>query len=476
MADIPQTFRVHVLGCRVNHAEKREIEGVLRSRGLIQAAGGVAADLEIVHTCGVTGRAAAKSRQAIRHARRTQTTHGTTLITGCLTGTDPDQAAQLTDANTIAFDRQHPVPQAVADWFDTQHDPARQQPSVSSTDGGLEQPIPLPITALPNRLAHHIRAEVHIQDGCNAHCTFCIIPRGRPTLRSKRPGDVVREVTRLVELGHPEIVLTGIFLGAYQHHTAIRKKQRHIGACPLAELVHAVAQINGLQRLRLSSLEPGDVSNELLDAMVANNHVVTPHLHLPLQSGSDAVLRRMNRQYRVGDYLDMVSRITAAIGRPGLPPAITTDIMTGFPGESDEDFEHTLRVAKQVGFLHMHVFRFSPRSGTAAARWTTQAVPAAITQARSARLRALETRPVTGLAAIYRQYLLNQEVRVIAERPDPNRSHHWLGRCDHYCMVSCRQPSRRGEIVRAIVRGIEDDILIADPVSATVQLPVLGSL
>lgn len=469
-----QTFRVQVLGCRVNHAEKREIEAVLLSRGLTEALSGEAADLEIVHTCGVTGRAAAKSRLAIRQARRTQTAQGTTLITGCLPGTNPAQAEELTDEHTVAFDRQLPVPQAVARWIDAQSSPTPHLPPLERSASGPPTTIPLPIAALPSRLAHHIRAEVHIQDGCDAHCTFCIIPRGRPTLRSKRADVVVQEVSRLVELGHQEIVLTGIFLGAYQHHTAIRKKQQHIGHCPLAELVHTIAQIDGLQRLRLSSLEPGDVSKDLLDAMVANIHVVTPHLHLPLQSGSDAVLRRMNRQYRTADYLDMVDRITRALGQPGLPPAITTDIMTGFPGESDKDFEDTMTLAKQVGFLHMHVFRFSPRTGTAAARWTTNAVPAGVSHARAAQLRLLETHADTGLAAIYRNRLLNREIRIITERPDPNRVDHWLGRCDHYCMASCHGPSRRGQIVRAIVRGIEDDILLADPVSAAVHLPVLS--
>ena len=470
------TFRVRVLGCRVNHAERRELEAVLRGRGLREATPGTAADLEIVHTCGVPGRAAAKSRQAIRRASRGQSPGGAVLVTGCLVGINPEQAYALAGPTGTAIGHQTNVPHAVGDWLDARIAPNRRAANLIPPAPPPPAPktIPLPIATLPDKPAHHVRAEVRIQDGCDAHCTFCIIPRGRPVLRTKRVSVVLEEVARLVDLGHPEIVLAGIFLGAYGHETALRRRQCRPTATPLADLVDAVASTPGLQRLRLSSLEPGDVTEPLLDAFQANDRVMAPHLHLPLQSGSDAILRRMNRQYRVGEYLDMIERVNGVLSRSGLPPAITTDIICGFPGETSDDFKQTLAIARRVGFLHMHVFPYSPRAGTAAARWKQQAIAPSVAKARGRRLIDLETARGIGLADSFRRRLVGREVRLFAEQPDPGREGHWTGRCDHYLQVSVPGPRRRGELVRAIVRGIEDDVLLADPVPAAVRLPVLA--
>jgi threonylcarbamoyladenosine tRNA methylthiotransferase MtaB len=471
------TYRVQVLGCRVNHAERRELEGVLRGRGLREARPDEPADLEIIHTCSVTGRAAAKSRQAIRRATRNQGNSGAVLVTGCLVGTDPDQALELTGPTGPgggSISHQTLVPQAVGDWLDTH----AMQPAAHSERPPMRPSTTntLPIAAFPDQAARHVRAEVRIQDGCDAHCTFCIIPAARPVLRTKQPRVVLEEVSRLIDLGHPEIVLAGIFLGAYGHETAIRRHQSQPDATPLADLVDAVASLPGLQRLRLSSLEPGDVTDPLLDAFAAHQQVIAPHLHLPLQSGSDEILRRMNRQYDTSHFLDMIDRVSAHLTREGVPPAITTDIICGFPGETEDDFEKTVAIARQVGFLHMHVFPFSARSGTAAARWHQHAIEPRVMQTRVRAMIDLETTPKTGLADTFRNRLIGREVRLFAEQPDRHRTGHWTGRCDHYCEVSIPGSRSRGELVRAIVRRIEDDVLRADPVPAAVRLPVLQPL
>ncbi len=316
-----------------------------------------------------------------------------------------------------------------------------------------------------------MRAEVRIQDGCDAHCTFCIIPRTRPVLRSKSISTVLDEVEALVALGHREVVLAGIFLGAYGHETALRRRQAHPTAEPLAELVDAVATVPGLARLRLSSLEPGDVTDALLETMAARADTVVPHLHLPLQSGSDAILRRMNRQYSVADFLDMIDRVEDALSRDGLPPAITTDVICGFPGETDADFEQTVAVAKRVGFLHMHVFPYSARAGTAAARWREAAVSGDIASDRVRRLIDLEQN--NGLADAFRRRLLGRAVRLLIEQPDPSRPSHWLGRCDHYARFSIAGNYERGQIIRAIGRQIEDDVVIAEACLHGCSLPVM---
>lgn len=336
---------------------------------------------------------------------------------------------------------------------------------------------PLPLLHLPMQPGRHIRAEVRIQDGCDAHCTFCIIPTLRPTLRSKSVTDVVDETKRLVELGHREIVLAGIFLGAYGHETALRRRQTHAAMDPLADLLDAVAQVPGLARLRLSSLEPGDVTQALLDAMIANRPVVVPHLHLPLQSGSDAILKRMNRQYRVGDYLDMIEAANEALSDDtGLPPAITTDIICGFPGESEADFLETVQVAQRVGYMHMHVFPFSPREGTAAARWTDRFVPDAVSKARVRHLIALEDDPIDGLAMQWRRRFIGRTLRVILEQPESDASGIMTGRCDHYDRVHVATDKPRGTICRVRITHACPTHVAGHVIEPAIPLPVLAAM
>lgn len=494
-------YRITTLGCRVNHAETRELESVLLARGFVRARDAAPADLEIVHTCSVTRAAAAKSRAAIRGARRRMDGQHLSLdrngpeplsripafsssprivVTGCYGSTDPAEAARLaggpdrvirheSDDGTTLADR---FARRVDQWLATRGAPRSLRTPAPDCSRHAIRPLPV-VTPRPEAGAH-VRAELKIQDGCDAGCTFCIIPRIRPTLRSKTIPDAVAEATRLVELGHREIVLTGIFLGAYGHETALRRKQRSRRATPLADLLDAVAQVPGLVRLRLSSMEPGDVSGPLLDAMVANRPVVVPHLHLPLQSGSDAVLRRMNRQYRVGAYLEMIDRVNAALTtRDGLPPAITTDVMCGFPGETDADFERTVAVARRVGYLHMHLFTYSARRGTAAARWRDAFVPAPVARARFRRLTDLECDPEDGLSIRYRRRLVGRTVRVVLEGPAAGRPGVMTGRCDHYALVSVRTDRPRGAVMEAVVTAVTRMGTAARPPEALLSLPVL---
>jgi threonylcarbamoyladenosine tRNA methylthiotransferase MtaB len=324
----------------------------------------------------------------------------------------------------------------------------------------VRRAVTLPVT-MPKQPAHHVRAELRIQDGCDAHCTFCIIPKIRTTLRSKKIGDVVAEATRLVDLGHQEIVLTGIFIGAYGHETALRRKQVDPDREHLADLLDAVAQIKGLGRLRLSSMEPGDVTNVLLDAMLANQPIIAPHLHLPLQSGSDAVLHKMNRQYDTHMYLDMIAMVQDRLALDALPPAITTDIICGFPGEDENDFERTIEIAQRVGFLHMHVFPYSVRSGTAAARWPQ--LPASVIRHRVQTLLSLDSE----LSLSYRRNLVDHEVRVLIEHP-ANGTEYARGRCDHYAEITLATNALPGTLVAARVTHAT-----ATTTPAVTVLPVL---
>jgi threonylcarbamoyladenosine tRNA methylthiotransferase MtaB len=319
------------------------------------------------------------------------------------------------------------------------------------------------------------RAVLKIQDGCDAHCTYCIIPKLRPNLWSKPVRDAVAEARRLVDTGHVELVLTGIFLGAYGQPTALRRRQPGARASspglgtpasspaangeklsehgstptPLAALVEALCtQVPGLRRLRLSSLEPGDLSADLLSVLRSHQQVV-PHFHLPLQSGSDEILRRMNRQYRRDDFLKMVDAVQAAFDRP----ALTTDVIAGFPGETDAEFQQTGDLVERAGFIHVHAFHFSPRPGTAAARWKRDFIHGPIVNQRVEALRVLADRA----SLAFRQSFIGQDVELLVEhdRDDAAASgdrglRH--GRCERYFDVSFEdRAARPGDFVRVRV-------------------------
>ncbi|MCH2136764.1 MAG: MiaB/RimO family radical SAM methylthiotransferase [Phycisphaerales bacterium] len=486
------TYRISTLGCRVNHAEARALEQVLLDRGLRPASGPGGAHVEVIHSCAVTTRAAAKSRNAARRAaRRTGGGSGPSplvIVTGCLAA-DPDRARNADaaggEANLIGHAGDATLPERFAHrveaWLEGQSQvqtPAQKQAQTQAQEQAPARArslrvLPMGSTAPPPAAGGHVRAEVKIQDGCDAHCTFCIIPRLRPTLRSKTIEQVVEEVRQLVDAGHVEVVLTGIFIGAWGHETALRRRQSPSSGSPLADLMDTVAQIPGLKRLRLSSMEPGDVDEPLLDAMSANDGVIVPHLHLPLQSGSDRVLRRMNRQYGADDYRDMLAMVRERLGDD---VALTTDVICGFPGETPADHAATVAMALEAGFFHMHVFPYSPRPGTAAARWRDQAVDGATARQRVRALIELETRP-GGLRARFQRRLLGRGLRVIIEQADAARPGRWLGRCDQYALVSIDGAHlQTGQLVQAHAEEIHDDVLLGQvhaetPAVALPQLP-----
>jgi len=425
----------------MNHAERREMESILVDRGM--RASDTNPDLEIVHTCSVTGQAAAKSRNAIRRAKRNGK-H--VFVTGCFTGTDPEVANELGDT-VVTQAGESPMLERFSNELDSWLKRPHSQVESRTTS--------LPISTLPTLQSGHTRAELRIQDGCDAHCTFCIIPKIRTTLRSKTIADAVVEATRLVELGHSEIVLTGIFIGAFGHETALRRKQDQPTAEHLADLLDTLAQIKGLQRLRISSMEPGDVTPVLLDAICANENIV-PHLHLPLQSGSDAVLRKMNRQYTVPEYTEMIAMVNERLTIEGLPPAITTDIICGFPTETEHDFDDTIRIATLSKYLHMHIFPYSVRTGTAAGRW--KQLPPTIVQERVRRLHKLDEQ----LSLAYREQLLQRTIRVLLEQPTTDGF--IKGRCDHYAEILVRSNQQIGSIIEAKVTQVQSEKTFAEPV------------
>jgi threonylcarbamoyladenosine tRNA methylthiotransferase MtaB len=340
------TFSIQTLGCKVNQYESEQMATLLRKHGYTES-DSPSADVQIINTCSVTTSAASQSRQEVRRAVRLPVTggnaHAKVVVTGCWATSDKS-AAEVIPGVGLVLTHQDDVASQIRNFL--------HLTEASSNPGRGAMSLPL----LDSRQNHNQRAFLKIQDGCDAHCTYCIIPKLRPLPWSKPIDELVLEARRLVDSGHVEIILTGIFLGAYGQETALRRRQSTSDQSLAAAIESLCAQVPGLRRIRLSSLEPGDLNDELLSVLRSHEQVV-PHFHLPLQSGSDEILRRMHRQYRRDDFKILVDRLREAFDRP----ALTTDIIVGFPGETDHEFEQTVAMATHSGFIHIHAFPYSPR-------------------------------------------------------------------------------------------------------------------
>ena len=379
------------------------------------------------------------------------------IVTGCYATSDREEAAKLPGVDAVlghhddvASDLDRLLTEwTVEDATDLNADNKSQSPGSSNENLARLSTVKSGTISLPQlgaRQTGHQRAFLKIQDGCDAHCTYCIIPQLRPKLWSKPMADAVEEAQRLVDAGHLEIVLTGIFMGAYGQPTALRRRQEQATGKALGELVEAMcSRVRGLKRLRLSSLEPGDLSPELVSVLKSHEQVV-PHFHLPLQSGSDHLLHRMNRQYTSGDFLEMVDGVQAAFDRP----ALTTDIIVGFPGETDVEFAKTLELVERAKFIHIHAFSYSPRPRTAAARWTREFVRGPIVNERINVLRG----QAEAHSFEYRRQFAGQTVKLLVEQPSaaerdvPAMAGFQHGRCERYFAVHFETPrSRVGELL-----------------------------
>ena len=432
-------YLLATLGCKVNQYESQLLRGVLETAGLRPADRPDTHTLAVVNTCAVTATASRKSRQIIR--RLSNGGRIPVVVVGCGASAEPERIREIPGVAAVfghdvdvcrelqEFLTQGPGSLLLAGNGATNVDRPDEQKNEGCIRPGNTSGVrrtqtahsdhnyALPIVKKEHEFAEridafpgHQRAFVKVQDGCDAFCTYCIIPRLRPGVRFKPPETVAQEVRTLVRSGHKEVILTGIFLGAYARQTALRKRW-DARSTPLADLIRLLAGIEGLERLRLSSLEPGDVNDSLLEVLGSDNPCV-PHLHLPLQSGSPNVLRRMNRQYSVDDFVDMVSRVRSALDRP----AITTDIIAGFPGETDDDFEATLELARHSRFCKIHSFPFSPRDGTAAAKWSGDFVHPSVIRERMKRLADVER----SLSYAYRSEFVGKTERVIVEQSGKN--------------------------------------------------------
>jgi len=356
-----RTVSFATLGCRLNQVDTQQIQTLLEARGFRTVSIDEPADVVVVNTCTVTARAELSDRQAIRRAARVSP-RAKLVVTGCWAQTSPGEVAGLAEVDLVVGNAdKHRLPELI-DRVGAER--------VQVSDIGEVRALEVTPAA---RLGGRSRAFLKVQDGCQHRCAFCVVPLARGASRSLEPAVVLDQARQLVGAGHPEIVLTGVDLGYYGADLVPRTS--------LAALVQALADIPGLRWVRLSSLLPAYFTPELLEVVTASP-VVAPHLHIPLQSGSDRVLKAMRRPYNTRMYRVLVDRLAAARPRLGLG----ADVIAGFPGETDEDFAETAALVRDLPFSYLHVFPYSARAGTEAAGLPGR-VDARVATRRSALLR-----------------------------------------------------------------------------------------
>ncbi len=350
-------YLVRVLGCKVNQYEAAQIRQLLNERGAVEAEADEVADLVVVHSCAVTAEAVRKVRNFIRRGVK-HSPNAKIIVSGCAAKGD------IVERELPGYCYVRPG----KGWLtrlNRELDPLNI--NHVREDGFDEDLLPL------KGFSKHHRAFLKIQDGCDICCTYCIVPRLRGPSRDKPLLNILDEAEGLVASGHKEIVITGVSVGLYGKKSGVS----------LARVVNKLAGIAGIERLRLSSLHPAELTDELLNVWAAHPKIL-PHIHLPLQSGSDRVLRDMGRGYTRRDFLAAVERAVNALDRP----AFNTDIIVGFPGETETDFNDTAALCREVGFARIHIFQYSPRPGTRAASLDGGEAKAE-TVARAARLKTL---------------------------------------------------------------------------------------
>ena len=452
-----KSVALHNLGCKVNAYEMDFMQQMLQEKGYKIVSFDEAADIYIVNTCTVTNIADRKSRQMLHRAKK-RNPEAVVVAVGCYvqTGKETLEKDGTVDL-AIGNNRKKDLVQILEAYLE------ERQQAASEVEKMEVNPKETPVAAVKidrididhapyeemtlRRAAEHTRAYIKIQDGCNQFCSYCIIPYARGRVRSRREEDVLREARGMAQAGYQEVVLTGIHISSYGGDR---------GGSELVRLMGKLSEIEGIERIRLGSLEPGIVTEEFA-AGISAMPKVCPHFHLSLQSGSDTVLCRMNRRYDTAGYYGAVERLREYYANP----AITTDVIVGFPGETEEEFAQTEDFLKRVGFYEMHIFKYSRRQGTRAAAMEGQLTEAE-KAVRSERLIRLERE----MSRAYREIFLGKTEEILfEERIERGGVDYWIGHTPRYLRVASKAApgeNLQNHIARGrLVSFLEEDILLA---------------
>jgi len=397
----------YTLGCKVNQYETEAVIDIFIDNGYQIVDFSEKADLYIVNSCTVTNEAARKTRQIARRAKRSAP-ESIVAIVGCYTQAFPDEVGEIEEIDFIMGSNNK------AKILNK----AEKMMAGSSIDDQISEYSELrDYEELKlKRLSNTTRANVKIEDGCNQFCSYCIIPYARGPVRSRKKADVVEEIRKLSQQGVKEIILTGTHLGAYGSDQGNPKA--------LTQLMQSLKELEDLKRVRLSSIEGTEIDQKLID-LIAEEERFCPHLHLPLQSGSDQILEAMNRPYTVAEFKKTIAELRKKI--PDL--AVTTDVIVGFPGETEETFAETMKVVEEIGFSKVHVFPYSAREGTAAAE--LDQINGNIIKDYSKKLRLLNE----SLMLSYQEKFIGAEKEVLIEEVRDHKTDLLTGYTDNYLKV-----------------------------------------
>lgn len=426
----------HTLGCKVNQSETEAMAALFRTDGYELGVFEGYCDVYVINTCTVTHAGDRKSRQMIRRAKQ-KNPKAIVVVTGCYAQTSPEDIAAIPDVDIIlGTNKRHLIVEMVKTF-----------------DGSCKQLVDEKDTLTDfeeismERAIQKARAYLKVQEGCEQFCTYCIIPYARGPLRSRSMENTLQEAKKLEQAGFREIILTGIHLGAYGKPSETERENGAIQEYTLADLCEMLLRETSFERIRLSSIEPTEVDDRLLQLFVENRRMCR-HLHLPLQAGDDRTLEAMHRPYNTEQYRQEVKRIRDSV--PGI--AISTDLMVGFPGESDEQFENSLAFADEMAFSGMHLFQYSPREGTPAATYPMQ-VRNEIKASRSKRMQEVAEKN----AHAFMQQHLGNVVEVLLEEPCGEGA--WSGHTDNYLHVVVAADETvafgRNMTVRVILQSID---------------------
>lgn len=416
----------HTLGCKVNAYETEAMEELLQTAGYDIVPFTEQADVYVVNTCSVTNMAERKSRQMLHRAKKLNP-EAVVVATGCYVQVSEEEARADAAVDLVLGNNQkRQIVTALDAYFE-----GRTFDDVLA-DVEKEQYEELEVSTV----LEHTRAFVKVQDGCNQFCSYCIIPYARGRVRSRRMQNVIAEIKRLAEAGIQEVVLTGIHLSSYGREID--------GESHLIELIEAIHPIDGISRIRLGSLEPRIITEEFVGRL-KKLHKVCPHFHLSLQSGCEETLKRMNRHYTPEEYYEKCKLLRAAFENP----AITTDVIVGFPGETDEEFDKTRQFLEKVHFYEMHIFRYSRRKGTRADKMENQ-IPEETKAQRSSILSSLESQ----MTKEFRTKWTGACVKVLLEeRQEINGVSYMVGHTPEYIKCAVETDAPDNTIIDAIIEG-----------------------
>ncbi|MCY1568390.1 tRNA (N(6)-L-threonylcarbamoyladenosine(37)-C(2))-methylthiotransferase MtaB [Staphylococcus pettenkoferi] len=414
------TVAFHTLGCKVNHYETEAIWQLFKEADYDRVDFNTNADVFVINTCTVTNTGDKKSRQIIRRAIR-QNPEAVVCVTGCYAQTSPAEIMDIPGVDVVVGTQDRTKLLDYIEQYKKEREPINGVGNIMKNRTYEELEVPY--------FTDRTRASLKIQEGCNNFCTFCIIPWARGLMRSRDPEKVVEQASQLVDSGYKEIVLTGIHTGGYG---------QDLKNYNLAQLLRDLETVDGLERIRISSIEASQLTDEVIDVIAHSNKVVR-HLHIPLQSGSDSVLKRMRRKYSMAHFSERLTKLHEVL--PGL--AVTSDVIVGFPGETEEEFQQTYDFIVDHHFSELHVFPYSPRIGTPAARMDDQ-VDENVKNERVHRLINLSDQLAKSYASNF-----DQEVLEVIPEEEGAQPGTLIGYADNYMKVQFEaDPSLIGELVK----------------------------